>query len=235
MGASRRTVLITLNFFAMPATGFSLTAGELQIAKDALVDQVNALWNQCRLKMVVLVLDERNRPTGVSRRLDVGFRVRWTRSIANADYAMCVYPTISDLPLIPGCTDRPPFVMPAAGARSGRIEMHVAVDTPAWAFSHEFGHCIGLPDEYRHHGVGYFKPEGREGVLLRRPGASIPADKQGNITARGRDPDLRTELSTHSNSNLLPRHLWPTAIEVRRLFNRHAKNTRFGVDVVFSR
>ena len=234
LASSARKVLVTMNFFAMPAPGFTTTAGELQRAKDTLVDQVNALWNQRRLQMVMLVLNDRGQPSSIHRRLNVEFRIRWTGSIANADYALCVYPTPNDLPVIPGRTDRPPFVMSAAGARSGRIEMHIAATTPPWTFTHEFGHCIGLPDEYSQTGIGYFKP-GRDTLIIRRPGSFIPNNRQGNVTSRGRDPDLRTEMSTHSNSSLLPRHLWPTAIEVRKLINRHAKNVRFGVDVVFSR
>lgn len=235
LAASSRKVKVTLNFFAMPAPGFTTTAGELQAAKDTLVDQVRSLWNQRRLKMRLLVLDERSRPTGTSRTLDVEFRVRWAPSMASVGYVLCVYPTPNDLPNVPGRTDRPPFVMSAAFARSGRIEMHIAATTPPWTSSHEFGHCIGLPDEYNHPGVGYFKPEGREGLLLQRPDAFIPPNRQGSVIAGQRDPDFRTEMSTNPNSSLLPRHLWPTAIEVRRLLNAHAKGVGFGVDVVFSR
>lgn len=232
MASSSRKVLVTLNFYAMPAPGVVTPADIVQKAKDILVDQVNAVWNQRKLKFLVLVLDERGRPSGASRTLDVAFRIRWTASIGSADYALCVYAKRSDLPMVPGRTDQPAFVMPAAGARSGRIEMHIAATTPPWTFSHEFGHCIGLPDEYSHPGVGYLKP-GRDGLFLQRPGAYIPADRQGRVAAGGRDPDLRTEMSTHQTTSLLPRHLWPTAIEVRRLLNLHAKHTKYGLDVVF--
>ncbi|KQO07245.1 hypothetical protein [Sphingomonas sp. Leaf242] len=235
MASSRRKVLVTLNFFALSGYGFSSTAGEMQRAKDTLVDQVRSLWNQRRLRLILFVLDERGRSTDVSRSLDVEFRIRWTRSMASADYVLCVYPTQNDLPMVPGRTDRPPFVMSGAWTQSHRIEMHIAATEQAWTFSHEFGHCIGLPDEYSHPGVGYFKPDGREGLLLQRPDAFIPANRQGGVTSGRRNSDLRTEMSTNPNSNLLPRHLWPTAIEVRRLVNRLSKSTKFGVDVNFSR
>lgn len=190
LASSSRKVLVTLNFYAMPAPGKSTSAVDVQTAKDLLVDQVNAVWNQKKLKIVVLVLDARGRPNGVSRRLDVEFRIRWTASIGSADYALCVYPDIYDLPAAEGRTDRPAFVMPAAGARSGRIEIHIASRSAAWIYSHEFGHCIGLPDEYSHPGVSYLKP-GRDGLFLQRPGSTIPDDRQGRVTAYGRDPDLR--------------------------------------------
>ncbi len=235
MASSKRKVLVTLNFFAISGYGFSSTAGEMQRAKDNLVDQVRSLWNQRRLRMILFVLDDRGRPTGVSRNLDVEFRIRWTQSMASADYVLCVYPTQNDLPMVPGRTDRPPFVMSGAWTQSHRIEMHIAATEPAWTFSHEFGHCIGLPDEYSHPGVGYLKPEGREGLLLQRPDAFIPANRQGGVVSGRRSPDLRTGMSTNPNNNLLPRHLWPTAIEVRRLVNRLSKRTKFGVDVNFSR
>jgi hypothetical protein len=148
MASSRRKVLVTLNFFALSGYGFTLTAGEMQRAKETLVDQVRSLWNHRRLRLILFVLDERGRPTGVSRSLDVEFRIRWTRSMASADYVLCVYPTQNDVPMVPGRTDRPPFVMSGAFTQPHRIEMHIAATEPAWTFSHEFGHCIGLPDEY---------------------------------------------------------------------------------------
>lgn len=232
MSSSRREVLVTLNFVALPAPGISVTAGEVQAAKDTLVDQVNALWNQNRLRMNVLAFDAAGRrATGAHRTLDVEFRVRWTTS--GGDYVMYVYPTNNDLPAIPGRPDRPAFVR--AGVGSGRIEMHIAATTDAWVYSHEFGHCIGLPDEYGHAGVQYFRPDGTAGTLMQRPDAVIPANRQGNAHAGGRDPDLRTTMSTNPNSNLLPRHLWPTALEVRKLLNSHGREIKFGVDVVFSR
>jgi hypothetical protein len=233
MASSSRKVLVTLNFYAMPAPGKSASALDVQTAKDLLVDQVNAVWNQKKLKIVILVLDGHGRPNGVSRRLDVEFRIRWTASIGSADYALCVYPSPEDLPKAPPPRiDRPAFVMPAAGATSGRIEMHISGGSAAWIYSHEFGHCIGLPDEYSHPGVSYLKP-GRDGLFLQRPGSAIPENRRGRVTAHGRDPDLRTEMSTHQTTSLLPRHLWPTAIEVRRLLNLHAKHTKYGLDVVF--
>lgn len=235
MASTARKVVVTLNFFALSGYGFSSTAGEMQRAKDTLVDQVRSLWSQRRLRLTLFVLDVRGQPTGVSRNLDVEFRIRWVRSMASADYVLCVYPTQNDLPMVPGRTDRPPFVMSGAWTQSHRIEMHIAATEPAWTFSHEFGHCIGLPDEYSHPGVGYFKPEGREGLLLQRPDAFIPANRQGGFVSGRRNPDLRTEMSTNPNSNLLPRHLWPTAIEVRKLVNRTSTSTRFGVEVNFSR
>lgn len=232
MASSRRRVLVTLSFRALPAPGITVTAGQVQQAKDTLVDQVNALWNQRRLQMNVIAYDAAGRqPTGASRRLDVQFRIRWV--LSGGDYAMYVYPTTNDLPSVPGRTDKPAFVR--AGAGSGRIEMHIAVDEAAWVYSHEFAHCIGLPDEYSHAGVQYIRPNGATGQLMQRPDAAISANRQGNVNAGGRDPDLRTAMSTHSTTNLLPRHLWPTALEVRKLLNRHGRQNRFGVDVVFSR
>jgi hypothetical protein len=232
MASSTRRVLVTLSFVALPAPGFSMTAGQVQQAKDTLVDQVNALWNQHRLRMNVIAFDPAGRqPTGARRALDVEFRVRWVSS--GGDYVLYAYPTTSDLPPVPGRSDRPAFVR--AGAGSSRIEMHIAVDTAAWVYSHEFGHCIGLPDEYSHAGVQFIRPNGVAGQILQRPDAVIPANRQGNVHGGVRDPDLRTSMSTHSNINLMPRHLWPTALEVRSLLNRHGRHNKFGVDVVFSR
>ena len=231
MTTMSRRVLVTLKFAARPAPGIAVSSGEIQKAKDTLVDRVNALWNQHRLAIKVLPFDATGRrPLGEERLLRVGFQILWTPT--GADYVMYVYPTPNDLPIIPGRTDRPPFVRAGVGANP--IEMHIAATTPDWTYSHEFGHCIGLPDEYSHPGVMYFRPEGVQGVFLQRPGAFIPADKQGNIRGGVRDTDLRTTMSTNPNNDLLPRHLWPTALEVRKLLNRSGRSQKFGVDVVFS-
>ncbi len=174
--ATSRRVLVTLKFAAVPAPGIAVSAGEIQKAKDTLVDRVNALWNQHRLAIKVLPFDATGRRLlGVERLLQVRFQILWTPS--GADYAMHVYPTTNDLPIIPGRTDRPPFVRAAAG--SSPIEMHIAATTPDWTYSHEFGHCIGLPDEFNHPGVLYFRPDGTQGMFLQRPGAFVPADKEG--------------------------------------------------------
>ena len=236
---SQSLVRVNMRFHAMAAPGTSSGGAEIQRAKDLLKDQVRALWNQRRLKIIVIALDVWGRPTDVSRHFDVQFVIRYTPTIADADYALCVFPTKNDLPQIPGRDDRPAHVMPAVGAPSGRIEIRIAATEAPWVYGHEFGHCIGLPDEYGTPGVRYFRPEGGEGVLLRRPDASIPANRQGRRTATGRDIDLRTEMSTHSNSSLMPRHLWPTAIEVRRVMNQHARDirasNRYGADVDYRR
>lgn len=226
---SRSLVRVNMKFFAMAAPGTSATGAQIQAAKELLNDQVRALWNQRRLKIVVIVLDMWGRSTNVSRHFDVEFKIRFTETIATADYALCVYPKTIDLPKLPGRDDRPAHVTPAVAAQSGRIEIHIAATTVPWVYGHEFGHCIGLPDEYGAPGVRYFRPEGGEGVLLHRPGSLIPDNQQGRRTATGRDSDLRTEMSTHANSSLMPRHLWPTAIEVRKVMNQHARNTRSGI------
>lgn len=232
MASSRRRVLVTLSFIALPAPGISATAGQVQQAKNTLVDQVNAMWNQHRLRMNLFAYDAAGRhPTGARRALDVQFRVRWV--LAGGDYVMYVYPTTNDRPSVPGRTDKPAFVR--AGSGSGRIEMHIAVDDSAWVYSHEFGHCIGIPDEYSHAGVQYIRPNGAVGQILQRPDAAIPANRQGNVHGGVRDPDLRTGMSTFANTNLMPRHLWPTAIEVRKLLNRHSTRNKFGVNVDFAR
>lgn len=229
MCASRRMVLVTTDFFPQGAPGKSVSAGEVQSAKDTLVDQVNALWNQRRLRMRVVAYDAAGQEVVAQRVLDVQFRVRYV--LAGGDYALVVYPTTNDLPLRQGGTDRPAHVK----SGSSRIEMHIAATEVSWVYSHEYGHCIGIPDEYGHAAVQYIRPDGTNSTLLQRPGATIPTNMQGNVVNGVRQPDLRTEMSTHSNSNLMPRHLWPTAREVRRLLNRHARGNRFGVEVEYGR
>lgn len=90
--------------------------------------------------------------------------------------------------------------------------LNVSKTTGAWTHAHEFGHCVGLPDEYSYstetESVKYIKPDGS----LDSP-VSAPPD--GKPTA---DPSA-TIMAAVNNTTVLPRHGWNIAIEVQELLS----------------
>lgn len=89
--------------------------------------------------------------------------------------------------------------------------VNVWLDTSAWIFAHEFGHCVGLPDEYstsamKERMVTYYKPDGTADLALT---ARIDGEPQPESD--------KTIMSIHSSIVLKPRHAWNIAIEVGKL------------------
>lgn len=84
--------------------------------------------------------------------------------------------------------------------------------TSEWAMTHEFGHCLGLPDEYAAMKeikyVKYIKPDGSLDVRI-----DTPAEKES-------DADDSSMMSTHGSDEFLPRHAWNIAIEVQELLSQ---------------
>jgi type VI secretion system secreted protein VgrG len=87
--------------------------------------------------------------------------------------------------------------------------VNVQKTTSAWTFAHEFGHCVGLPDEYSTLGtadsVRYIEPDG-----TLDPAVSAPAFKPAT------DPSA-TIMSSYGDTTVLNRHCWNVAIEVQDL------------------
>lgn len=88
--------------------------------------------------------------------------------------------------------------------------MNVAKTTLDWTYAHEFGHCVGLPDEYSYttdlETVKYIKPTGTLD-------AAVSAPYNGKSST---DADA-TIMAAHSCNTTLPRHAWLVAIETQEL------------------
>jgi type VI secretion system secreted protein VgrG len=86
----------------------------------------------------------------------------------------------------------------------------VSSSTAAWVYAHEFGHCVGLPDEYSYstdvESVKYYKPDGTLD-------AAISAPPDGKAAT---DPDA-TIMAAYGSLTKLPRHAWNIAIETQSL------------------
>jgi type VI secretion system secreted protein VgrG len=93
-----------------------------------------------------------------------------------------------------------------------QAEIDVWTESDAFVFGHEFGHCIGLPDEYstQYDGtdttIKYVKPDG--GIDKAIDGPYDGKDKNA--------PDASV-MSTRNYTKTYPRHAWNIAIEARDL------------------
>jgi type VI secretion system secreted protein VgrG len=96
---------------------------------------------------------------------------------------------------------------PREGEGNGVVS--VQTSTTAWIFAHEFGHCVGLPDEYSTLGtadsVRYIKPDGSLDASVTAPAVKPASDPSATI------------MSTYDNTTTLNRHCWNVAIEVQAL------------------
>lgn len=96
-------------------------------------------------------------------------------------------------------------------------EMRVLVTTNAWVYSHEHGHCFGVPDEY-----GYSDVEVEQVVYLRPDGGTEPPVAVDVSLADGRDPNV---MSAHGNALRRMRHGHCIAIEVQALLTSRLGRT----------
>ena len=94
---------------------------------------------------------------------------------------------------------------------TGRV-MDVSKATSDWVYAHEFGHCVGLPDEYSYtpdtETVKYIKPDGGLDAAVSAPYNGKPKT----------DADA-TIMAAFDNTTTLKRHGWNVAIEVQELLS----------------
>ena len=89
--------------------------------------------------------------------------------------------------------------------------IRVSLGTKEWTHAHEFGHCIGLPDEYSYtedvdETVKYIKPSGKldEAVFAPYNGKSLKAADA-------------TIMAAQDCTVVKARHAWNIAIEAQEL------------------
>lgn len=91
--------------------------------------------------------------------------------------------------------------------------MNVSLATALTTYAHEFGHCVGMPDEYSYtefeETVRYFKPDGTldEPIVCHVNGTS-PQDLTQSI------------MSYAEGARILKRHGWNIAIEAQELLSK---------------
>ena len=173
-------ITVQVRFKAEPQTGVS--AADATAAKTKLEAGVKKHWNG---KFVLEVND----PQCGTESLGVEYKIVWVTS--GPDYTIKIHQTY-----------------PREGV-TGDV-MDVSKSTSAWIYAHEFGHCVGLPDEYSYstatETVKYIKPDGTLDT-------AISAPFNGKLKTA---PDA-TIMAAYDNTTTLTRHGWNIAIEVQEL------------------
>jgi len=162
-------------------TDAGVTAEAATAAKSKLENGVNTYWNN----KFTLEADD---PECGKKSFKIEYKIVWVDS--GQDYTIKIHDTY-----------------PRAGL-TGKI-MDVAKDTSDWVYAHEFGHCVGLPDEYSYsaetESVKYIKPDGSLDAAVSAPPFKPKADADATI------------MSSFDNTTILKRHAWNIAIETQAL------------------
>ncbi len=174
-------ITVEVRFKEEAQTGVS--AADVTAAKTKLENGVKTHWNG----KFTLEVDD---PECGKKSFPIEYKIVWVAS--GQDYAIKIHDTY-----------------PREGLTGG--VMDVSKSTSDWVYAHEFGHSVGLPDEYSYstdtETVKYIKPDGTLDAAISAP----PGVKAGTAA------DPATIMSTDQNTKTLPRHAWNIAIEVQEL------------------
>ncbi|MGA7904710.1 MAG: hypothetical protein WCA06_18935 [Terrimicrobiaceae bacterium] len=173
-------ITVEVRFKAEAQTGVS--AADVAAAKTKLENGVNTHWNG----KFTLEADD---PECGKKSFKIVYKVVWVAS--GQHYTVKIHNTY-----------------PREGV-TGNV-MNVAKSTSDWTYAHEFGHCVGLPDEYSYTAdtetVKYYKPDGTLDAAI-----SAPPGGKSKTAADA------TIMAAHGNTTTLKRHAWNIAIEVQEL------------------
>jgi hypothetical protein len=160
-----------------------VAAAEVTAAQTALASGVATYWNN---KLSLSITD----PLCGIRVFPIEYKIIWVAS--GEDYTVKVHQTY-----------------PREGVTG--FVMDVSKTTTAWTYAHEFGHCVGNPDEYSYttdnETVQYYKPDGALDTTI------ISAPPNGKL-AGAVDATI---MAAVNNAVVLPRHAWGVAREVQEL------------------
>jgi len=96
------------------------------------------------------------------------------------------------------------------GVSQGDIEVWTQSDE--FTFAHEFGHCLGLPDEYSAQ-----RDETNTTIRYVKPDGTIDLPIDGPYDSKKMSEPGASLMSTRDCTKTYPRHAWNIAIEARDL------------------
>jgi type VI secretion system secreted protein VgrG len=177
-------ITVEVRFKAESQDATKVTAADVTTAKTKLENGVNTNFND----KFTLEADD---PLCGKKTFKVVYKVTWVDS--GEDFTVKVYETYA-----------------REGVNANDMAMNVSKTTSDWIYAHEFGHCIGLPDEY-----SYVNPD-TETLKYKKPDGSLDAAVSCPYNGKPSQPDS-TIMSTVNSTTVLERHGWNVAIEVQRI------------------
>lgn len=172
---------ITVEVRFKTAKAGAATDADVTAAKTKLENGVNTHWNN----KFTLEADD---PECGKKSFKIVYKIVWVN--AGENYILQVHDAF-----------------PREGEGNGTVD--VSRSTTEWIYAHEFGHCVGLPDEYSSKG-------GQESVKYIKPDGSL----DGKVTAPPYKPKTdgdATIMSSLDSTTVLKRHAWNVAIETQEL------------------
>ncbi len=176
----------------LPSSQKSVRRGTREAAiekmKGNFVSGVGAAWNG---KFNLEVSD----PLCGKIKLPIIYKIQWAES--NEHFTLDIHEDVAD---------------PRESVNISFLNAYIG--TKPWVFAHEFGHCIGLPDEYstssgEESTITYYKPDG-----------SMDHPFKGLADGKEKTDGDESIMSNYDSRVMFPRHAWNIAIEAQDILSK---------------